>query len=110
MLLKIKNLYSILPGKLWIPETQEKHDYKYLILDSKYVNLKGRKAVLLVAIVLMIMVIEVVIDAILADSESTNAYWSLLVRLCKKFDLKFVIDLNRSIDCAVFGSNLRVIR
>ncbi|WP_338598181.1 transposase [Sulfolobus tengchongensis] len=115
LLTLLLTIYSLLPGKLnqklWIPEEQEKHEYKYFILDGKYVKLKDKKAVLLIAIGVEENGNWGIADAILADSESTQAYWNLLVRLWIKFNIQFVVaDLHKSIDNAIFRSGIRVLR
>ncbi|WP_338598648.1 transposase [Sulfolobus tengchongensis] len=88
LLTLLLTIYSLLPGKLnqklWIPEEQEKHEYKYFILDGKYVKLKDKKAVLLIAIGVDENGNWGIADTMLADSENTQAYWNLLVRFVDK--------------------------
>uniref|UniRef100_A0A2U9IUV9 IS256 family transposase n=1 Tax=Metallosphaera hakonensis JCM 8857 = DSM 7519 TaxID=1293036 RepID=A0A2U9IUV9_9CREN len=98
-------VYSVKGGKLnaklWMPEIETGNDFKYVIVDGKYVKLKGRKAVLLVAMGVTREGKRAVLELIISEAEDT-IYWSLLVRVWKKTSFVLVVaDGIKALDRAI---------
>ncbi|AWR98987.1 transposase [Metallosphaera hakonensis] len=99
-------VYSVKGGKLnaklWMPEIETGNDFKYVIVDGKYVKLKGRKAVLLVAMGVTREGKRAVLEVIISEAEDA-IYWSLLVRVWKKTSFVLVVaDGIKALDRAIF--------
>ncbi|AWS00257.1 transposase [Metallosphaera hakonensis] len=106
-------VYSVKGGKLnaklWMPEIETGNDFKYVIVDGKYVKLKGRKAVLLVAIGVTREGKRAVLEVIISEAEDAMAYWSLLVRVWKKTSFVLVVaDGIKALDRAISLAELHV--
>ncbi|AKV75422.1 hypothetical protein MsedC_2255 [Metallosphaera sedula] len=106
-------IYSVKGGKLnaklWMPEIETGGDFKYVIVDGKYVKLKRRKAVLLVIGVTQ-EGNRAVLEVIMSEAEDA-IYWSLLVRVWKKTSFVLVVaDGIKALDKAISLAELRVER
>ncbi|AAK41414.1 IS256-like element ISC1250 family transposase [Saccharolobus solfataricus] len=106
-------VYSVKGGKLnakiWMPEIEIGGDFRYVIVDGKYVKLKRRKAVLLVAIGVTQEGRRAVLEVIVSEAEDTMAYWSLLVRVWKRSSFVLVVaDGIQALDKAISLAELHV--
>ncbi|BBG26091.1 hypothetical protein IC007_0596 [Sulfuracidifex tepidarius] len=105
-------VYSVKGGKLnaklWMPEIETGGDFNYVIVDGKYVKLKGRKAVLLVAMGVTREGNRAVLELIISEAEDA-IYWSLLVRVWKKTSFVLVVaDGIKALDRAISLAELHV--
>ncbi|BCS91577.1 hypothetical protein [Metallosphaera javensis (ex Sakai et al. 2022)] len=80
VLRKLLTFYSVLGGKmnarLWTPELEVEGDFQYVIVDGKWVKLRGGKGVLLVTGVTR-EGRKAVLDFLLAKEEDARSYWRL---------------------------------
>jgi len=72
-------LLPVLGGKLnaelWTQELEVRGDFKYVIVDGKYVKLRGgRKGVLLIALGLTDHGVRAVLDVVLTGEEDVVSY------------------------------------
>ena len=72
-------LYSVLGGKLnaklWTQEPEVRGDFKYVIVDGKYVKLRGgRRGGLLIALGLTDHGVRAVLDVVLTREEDVVSY------------------------------------
>jgi Transposase and inactivated derivatives len=89
-------LYSVLGGKfnaeLWTQEPEVRGDFKYVVVDGKYVKLRGgRRGVLLIALGLTDHGVRAVLDVVLTGEEDVVSYWDLPVRLWRRYNLTLVV-------------------
>ncbi|QXJ34555.1 transposase [Saccharolobus shibatae] len=108
-------IYSVKGGKLnaklWMPQIETGSDFKYIIVDGKYVKLKRRKAVLLVAIGVTQEGKRAVLEVIISWEEDTMAYWKLLVEVWKRSSFVLVVaDGIKALDRAISLAELHVAR
>jgi len=69
-------------AKLWTQELEVRGDFKYVVVDGKYVKLRGgRRGVLLIALGLTDHGVRAVLDVVLTGEEDVVSYWDLPVRL-----------------------------
>ncbi|QXJ28547.1 hypothetical protein J5U23_01416 [Saccharolobus shibatae B12] len=106
-------VYSVKGGKLnaklWMPQIETGSDFKYVIVDGKYVKLKRRKAVLLVAIGVTQEGKRAVLEVIIRWEEDTMAYWKLLVEVWKRSSFVLVVaDGIKALDKAISLAELHV--
>ncbi|BDB98279.1 transposase [Saccharolobus caldissimus] len=111
----LMTVYSVLGGKLnaklWMPEIQASGNFKYVIVDGKYVKLKGGKGVLLSAIGVTEEGKRAVLDITLNREEDAVGYWKLLVEVWKKSSFVLVIaDGTKALDRAISLAELQVRR
>jgi putative transposase len=70
-------LLPVLGGnaKLWTQELEVREDFKYVVVDGKYVKLRGgRKGVLLIALGLTDHGVRAVLDVVLTGEEDVVSY------------------------------------
>ncbi|QXJ31874.1 transposase [Saccharolobus shibatae] len=108
-------VYSVLGGKLnaklWMPQIEVSGNFKYVIVDGKYVKLKGGKGVLLSAIGVTKEGKRAVLDIILSVEEDAVGYWKLLVEVWKKHSFVMVVaDGTKALDKAISLAELHVER
>ena len=109
-------LYSVLGGKLnaklWTQELEVRGDFKYVVVDGKYVKLRGgRRGVLLIALGLTDHGVRAVLDVVLTGEEDVVSYWDLLVRLWRRYNLTLVVaDGVKALDTAISRSGIKVAR
>ncbi|AAK41861.1 Second ORF in transposon ISC1250 [Saccharolobus solfataricus P2] len=88
-----------LSAKLWMPEIQASGNFKYVIVDGKYVKLKGGKGVLLSAIGATPEGKRAVLDITLSVEKDVMSYWRFLVRVWKKYSFVLVVvDGTKALD------------
>jgi Transposase and inactivated derivatives len=64
-----------LNAKLWTQELEVRGDFKYVVVDGKYVKLRGgRKGVLLIALGLTDHGVRAVLDVVLTGEEDVVSY------------------------------------
>ena len=108
--------YSVLGGKLNqklpTPQLNIKGDYKYIIIDGKYVKLThGEKGVLIIAIGITPDGKRAVLDITLVKEEDKKSYWEFLVSLWKKYNVEMVVaDGAKALDSAIAASGMKVKR
>ena len=67
-------------------------DFKYVVVDGKYVKLRGgRRGVLLIALGLTDHGVRAVLDVVLTREEDVVSYWDLPVRLWRRYNLTLVV-------------------
>lgn len=115
VLRKLLTFYSVLGGKLnaklWNPELEIQGDFQYVIVDGKWVKLKGGEGVLLVAMGVTSEGKRAVLDFLLANEEDARSYWKLLTRVWRKFSFTFVVaDMIKSVDRALELSGIKAKR
>ncbi|QXJ29245.1 hypothetical protein J5U23_02114 [Saccharolobus shibatae B12] len=108
-------VYSVKGGKLnaklWMPQIEASGEFKYIIVDGKYVKLKGGKAVLLVAIDVTEDGKRQVVEIILSWEEDAMAYWRLLVEVWKKSRFILIVaDGIKALDKVISLAELHVAR
>jgi len=79
LVLRAPLLLPVLGGKLnaelWTQELEVRGDFKYVIVDGKYVKLRGgRKGVLLIALGLTDHGVRAVLDVVLTGEEDVVSY------------------------------------
>ncbi|EHP71154.1 transposase [Metallosphaera yellowstonensis MK1] len=87
-------------------------DFKYVVVDGKYVKLRGgRRGVLLIALGLTDHGVRAVLDVVLTREEDVVSYWDLLVRLWRRYNLTLVVaDGVKALDTAISRSWIQVAR
>jgi len=87
-------------------------DFKYVIVDGKYVKLRGgRRGVLLIALGLTDHGVRAVLDVVLTGEEDVVSYWDLPVRLWRRYNLTLVVaDGVKALDTAISRSGIKVAR
>lgn len=87
-------------------------DFKYVVVDGKYVKLRGgRRGVLLIALGLTDHGVRAVLDVVLTREEDVVSYWDLLVRLWRRYNLTLVVaDGVKALDTAISRSGIKVAR
>ncbi|EHP68027.1 transposase [Metallosphaera yellowstonensis MK1] len=87
-------------------------DFKYVIVDGKYVKLRGgRKGVLPIALGLTEDGVRAVLDVVLTGEEDVVSYWDLLVRLWRRYNLTLVVaDGVKAVEEAISRSGIQVAR
>ncbi|EHP70027.1 transposase [Metallosphaera yellowstonensis MK1] len=107
-------LLPVLGGnaKLWTQELEVRGDFKYVVVDGKYVKLRGgRRGVLLIALGLTDHCVRAVLDVILTREEDVVSYWDLPVRLWGRYNLTLVVaDGVKALDTAISRSGIKVAR
>ncbi|QXJ35009.1 transposase [Saccharolobus shibatae] len=108
-------VYSVKGGKLnaklWMPQIEASGEFKYIIVDGKYVKLKGGRGVILSAIGVTEEGKRAVLDIILSVEEDAMAYWKLLVEVWKKSSFVLVVaDGTKALDKAISLAELQVRR
>ncbi|QXJ34022.1 hypothetical protein J5U22_00567 [Saccharolobus shibatae] len=108
-------VYSVLGGKLnaklWMPQIEASGESKYIIVDGKYVKLKGGRGVLLSAIGVTEEGRRAVLDIILSVEEDAMGYWRLLVEVWKKSSFILIVaDGIKALDKAISLAELHVAR
>ncbi|EHP69941.1 transposase [Metallosphaera yellowstonensis MK1] len=109
-------LYSVLGGKLnaklWTQELEVRGDFKYVVVDGKYVKLRGgRRGVLLLGLGLTDHGVRAVLDVVLTGEEDVVSYWDLPVRLWRRYNLTLVVaDGVKALDTAISRSGIKVAR
>jgi len=100
-----------LNAKLWTQELEVRGDFKYVVVDGKYVKLRGgRKGVLLIALGLTEDGVRAVLDVVLTGEEDVVSYWDLLVRLWR-YNLTLVVaDGVKAVEEAISRSWIQVAR
>jgi Transposase and inactivated derivatives len=100
-----------LNAKLWTQELEVRGDFKYVVVDGKYVKLRGgRRGVLLIALGLTDHGVRAVLDVVLTGEEDVVSYWDLLVRLWR-YNLTLVVaDGVKVLDTAISRSGIKVAR
>jgi len=84
-------LYSVLGTPSSKPRSWRWGDFKYVIVDGKYVKLRGgRRGVLLIALGLTDHGVRAVLDVVLTGEEDVVSYWDLPVRLWR-YNLTLVV-------------------
>ncbi|QXJ34160.1 hypothetical protein J5U22_00705 [Saccharolobus shibatae] len=111
----LMSVYSVKGGKLnaklWMPQIEASGEFKYVIVDGKYVKVEEGKAVLLVAIGVTEDGKRQVIDMVLSWEEDAMAYWRLLVRVWKKSSFVLVVAYGiKALDKAISLAKLHVER
>jgi Transposase and inactivated derivatives len=98
-----------LNAKLWTQELEVRGDFKYVIVDGKYVKLRGgRRGVLLIVLGLTDHGVRAVLDVVLTGEEDVVSYWNLLVRLWRRYNLTLVVaDGVKALDAAISRSGSR---
>jgi Transposase and inactivated derivatives len=101
-----------LNAKLWTQELEVRGDFKYVVVDGKYVKLRGgRRGVLLIALGLTDHGVRAVLDVVLTREEDVVSYWNLLVRLWRRYNLTLVVaDGVKALDTAISRSGIKVAR
>jgi Transposase and inactivated derivatives len=101
-----------LNAKLWTQELEVRGDFKYVVVDGKYVKLRGgRRGVLLIALGLTDHGVRAVLDVVLTGEEDVVSYWDLLVRLWRRYNLTLVVaDGVKALDEAISRSGIKVAR
>ncbi|EHP69005.1 transposase [Metallosphaera yellowstonensis MK1] len=101
-----------LNAKLWTQELEVRGDFKYVVVDGKYVKLRGgRRGVLLIALGLTDHGVRAVLDVVLTREEDVVRYWDLLVRLWRRYNLTLVVaDGAKALDTAISRSGIKVAR
>jgi|GEM_PF-363347 len=101
-----------LNAKLWTQELEVRGDFKYVVVDGKYVKLRGgRRGVLLIALGLTDHGVRAVLDVVLTGEEDVVSYWDLLVRLWRRYNLTLVVaDGVKALDTAISRSGIKVAR
>jgi Transposase and inactivated derivatives len=78
-------------AKLWTQELEVRGDFKYVVVDGKYVKLRGgRRGILLIALGLTDHGVRAVLDVVLTREEDVVSYWDLPVRLWR-YNLTVVV-------------------
>ncbi|QXJ28700.1 hypothetical protein J5U23_01569 [Saccharolobus shibatae B12] len=108
-------VYSVKGGKLnaklWMPQIEASGEFKYIIVDGKYVKLKGGRGVLLSAIGVTEEGKRAVLDIILSVEEDAMAYWRLLVEVWKKHSFILIVaDGTKALDKVISLAELHVAR
>jgi putative transposase len=107
-------LLPVLGGnaKLWTQELEVRGDFKYVVVDGKYVKLRGgRRGVLLIALGLTDHGVRAVLDVVLTGEEDVVSYWDLPVRLWRRYNLTLVVaDGVKALDTAISRSGIKVAR
>ncbi|QXJ34139.1 hypothetical protein J5U22_00684 [Saccharolobus shibatae] len=108
-------VYSVKGGKLnaklWMPQIEASGEFKYIIVDGKYVELKGGRGVILSAISVTEEGKRAVLDITLSVEEDAMAYWRLLVEVWKKSSFVLVVaDGIKILDRAISLAELYVAR
>ncbi|QXJ31019.1 transposase [Saccharolobus shibatae] len=108
-------VYSVKGGKLnaklWMPQIETGSDFKYVIVDGKYVKLKGGRGVLLSAIGVTEEGKRAVLDITLSVEEDAMAYWRLLVEVWKRSSFILIVaDGIKALDRAISLAELHVAR
>jgi len=98
-------------AKLWTQEPEVRGDFKYVVVDGKYVKLRGgRRGVLLIALGLTEDGVRAVLDVVLTREEDVVSYWDLPVRLWR-YNLTLVVaDGVKALDTAISRSRIQVAR
>ncbi|BDB99517.1 hypothetical protein SACC_25340 [Saccharolobus caldissimus] len=98
-----------LNAKLWMPQIEASGDFKYVIVDGKYVKFKGGRGVLLSAIGVTEEGKRVVLEITLSMEEDVMGYWRLLVGVWKKYGFVLVVaDGTKALDRAISLAGLQV--
>ncbi|EHP69855.1 transposase [Metallosphaera yellowstonensis MK1] len=87
-------------------------DFKYVVVDGKYVKLRGgRRGVLLIALGLTDHGVRAVLDVVPTGEEDVVSYWDLPVRLWRRYNLTLVVaDGVKALDTAISRSGIKVAR
>jgi len=86
-------------------------DFKYVVVDGKYVKLRGGRGVLLIALGLTDHGVRAVLDVVLIREEDVVSYWDLPVRLWRRYNLTLVVaDGAKALDTAISRSGIKVAR
>lgn len=98
----LMTVYSVLGGKLnaklWMLEIQASGDFKYVIVDGKYVKLKGGRGSFS-AIGVTEEGKRAVLDITLSVEKDVMSYWRLLVEVWKKYSFVLVVvDGTKALD------------
>jgi len=105
-------LYSMLGTPSSKPRSWRWGDFKYVIVDGKYVKLRGgRKGVLPIALGLTDHGVRAVLDVVLTGEEDVVSYWDLPVRLWRRYNLTLVVaDGVKAVEEAISRSWIQVAR
>jgi Transposase and inactivated derivatives len=66
-------------------------DFKYVVVDGKYVKLRGGRRGVLIALGLTDHGVRAVLDVVPTGEEDVMSYWDLLVRLWRRYNLTLVV-------------------
>jgi len=99
-------------AKLWTQEPEVRGDFNYVVVDGKYVKLRGgRRGVLLIALGLTDHGVRAVLHVVLTGEEDVVSYWDLLVRLWRRYNLTLVVaDGVKALDTVISRSGIQVAR
>ena len=82
-----------------------------MIVDGKYVKLRGGRKGVLIALGLTDHGVRAVLDVVLTGEEDVVSYWDLLVRLWRRYNLTLVVaDGVKALDTAISRSGIQVAR
>jgi len=95
-------LYSVLGTPSSKPRSWRWGDFKYVIVDGKYVKLRGGRRGVLIALGLTDHGVRAVLDVVLTGEEDVVSYWDLPVRLWRRYNLTLVVaDGVKALDTAI---------